>query len=207
MSGSPIPLASDLTRSWVRLYTRGVAPDARQRRRNEIDSDLWEQTHESPQAAQTPSGTALAILARLALGIPADLSWRLEHASPGLAASRLIEGSRTMLATAKKHFMLILSGVLGLFYLAAAMGGLAANLNDGGDDAGAWVIPMALAAVLVLGGVVQWKHRPRLARILLASGAILGGVFSFWMIITPIVAVLILIWLISTRRPPAPAPV
>ena len=71
------PLPASLVRAWVRLYTRGLAPQLRAARREEIDGDLWEQTRETAVLGGTPSGVRSQVLLRLLLGMPADVSWRV----------------------------------------------------------------------------------------------------------------------------------
>lgn len=68
-------IANALTRSWTRLYTAGLPREFRAPRREEIESDLWEQ---QSQPDESSLGTAIHVLLRLALGAPADLVWRLE---------------------------------------------------------------------------------------------------------------------------------
>ena len=59
------------TRSWVALYTRSLPDAVGERRRAELESDLWE------QLKQTSSGRASAqVLDRCLRGIPADVWWR-----------------------------------------------------------------------------------------------------------------------------------
>ncbi len=67
-----------LVRKWVRLYTMGLPAEDKKTRRDEIDSDLWEQKQD---AAGSGNGTGAAwnIFGRLLLGIPDDLSWRMEN--------------------------------------------------------------------------------------------------------------------------------
>lgn len=68
--------ASRLVRRWVRLYTTRLAPDLRDGRRAEIDSDLWEQLTDA-QADHNPQfATQLDVIARMLKGIPSDLAWR-----------------------------------------------------------------------------------------------------------------------------------
>ena len=54
-------------------------PASRRRRCAEIESDIWEALHD----AENADATGIYILIRLARGMPADLSWRLEHAFRG----------------------------------------------------------------------------------------------------------------------------
>ena len=69
--------AASLVRGWTRLYTSRLPASVRERRRAEVESDLWEsQQH---QDGCTPAA-ALHVLARLLLGIPDDLGWWIEQA-------------------------------------------------------------------------------------------------------------------------------
>jgi hypothetical protein len=68
-------------RSWVALYTRGLPADVRHDRSDEIESDLWSQLAESAESRQRDEGVGKEILARLLLGVPADITWRLDQRS------------------------------------------------------------------------------------------------------------------------------
>jgi hypothetical protein len=78
MSGRLPALAGQLTRWWVALYSSGLPTPVGDRRRAELDSDLWEHQDAARALGQRPAATALAIAARLVRGIPADLSWRIQ---------------------------------------------------------------------------------------------------------------------------------
>ena len=77
MSGVALLLAAAVAHAWVRLYTAGLRPDVRDGRRAEIASDLWEQQRAASALGDGAGGTALLVLARVLLGVPADLSWRM----------------------------------------------------------------------------------------------------------------------------------
>ena len=66
-----------LVRAWTRVYTWQMPADEREARRSEIESDLWELQHDADTRAGT--GAALHICARLFLGVPDDVLWRVEH--------------------------------------------------------------------------------------------------------------------------------
>ena len=72
--------AGETVRGWVRLYTRGLAAEPRDRRRAEIDADLWDETRES--VLVSAGGFRLARISRLIAGLPADIQWRIEHRGP-----------------------------------------------------------------------------------------------------------------------------
>jgi hypothetical protein len=92
--------SAGLVRRWVALYTHGLSRSVRSARRDEIDSDLWSQHQEGVELARSDGAIASEILTRLVLGIPADLSWRLEQArsrrSHGTVGRRATMGSRAV---------------------------------------------------------------------------------------------------------------
>jgi hypothetical protein len=69
-------LATSLVRAWTHAYTWRLEPAVRDRRRAEIESELWE-FEQDPERGKHP---AAHMLVRLLVGIPDDLSWRAEHA-------------------------------------------------------------------------------------------------------------------------------
>lgn len=79
MSKPAAAIAARLALGWVRLYTRGLPTDVGDDRRSEIESDLWEHEHDVLVAGGQEGAFALAALGRLALGIPADLLWRMQR--------------------------------------------------------------------------------------------------------------------------------
>ncbi len=72
-------VALALTRAWTRLYTYRMPQEAREARRAEIDSDLWE--WEQDLRATGRGVDAAHAVARLLGGVADDLSWRLEQTS------------------------------------------------------------------------------------------------------------------------------
>jgi hypothetical protein len=68
-----------LVRRWVALYTIGLPRDIRETRRAEIEDDLWSQAHDVELDDPTGSGASGDVLARLVLGLWADITWRLEQ--------------------------------------------------------------------------------------------------------------------------------
>jgi len=77
MTSILIWLAVAAVRTWTSVYTCGMAPLARDVRRAEIESDLWEWQHD-PDRGSGP-GAAGQVLLRLVLGVPDDLLWRATH--------------------------------------------------------------------------------------------------------------------------------
>ena len=73
--------AAQLVTGWVRRYTRELPEEVRARRVGELDADLHDHITAARAAGTTEPRIALGILSRMARGIPADLSWRGEHAA------------------------------------------------------------------------------------------------------------------------------
>jgi hypothetical protein len=192
-------LAAALTRAWVRLYTRGLDHDRREARRAELESDVWEHVHDADEAGRPPAAAALEIARRLVGGVPADLTWRLEHRRRGGRAR--VEGGRSMRTAIRRHGMVALTGALGVWLLAMA--------------AAVWVDPSAPASTLgkalvsvavataglaVLTGLVARHAGRRGSRELIALGAVVGGVTSIWAVLPTVVAGAVLVWLYRPRR-------
>ena len=68
-------VAIEMARWWTRVYTIGTPGRFAEARRAEIEADLWEFERDIQHTAH---GAASA-WARLMLGVPDDLTWRLEQ--------------------------------------------------------------------------------------------------------------------------------
>ena len=60
-------------RCWTRLYTWRLPPAVRDARREEIESDLWESSHDP---GMTQAELAIQTVMRMTLGIADNLAWR-----------------------------------------------------------------------------------------------------------------------------------
>ena len=69
-------LAIAAVRLWTRLYTWRTPPQTRDRRMEEIESDLWESVCDDDA---DPRCLPADIVRRLVIGIPDDLAWRLDQ--------------------------------------------------------------------------------------------------------------------------------
>ena len=76
---APTARVGGFTRHWVWLYTLGLTAALRSERREEIDSDLWEQREAGWARGLASARIAASTLGRCLLGMPADLSWRAEQ--------------------------------------------------------------------------------------------------------------------------------
>ena len=68
-----------LLRRWTIVYTLGLSDEDRARRRQEIESDIWESLKDPESRGLA---VALTMLVRLVAGMPDDIGWRVEQPRP-----------------------------------------------------------------------------------------------------------------------------
>ena len=125
-----ISLAASIVRHWVRLYTVGLEATVRERIRQEVEADLWEQIN-GKDASSKPIREAVIIILRWILGIPDDVQRIIEESSSG-GFSMWAKKFLGVLAKRRSWVnLLIVSGVL---FLASEKGPTFGNPN--GDHPG-----------------------------------------------------------------------
>lgn len=149
-----------MVRGWVGLYTLGLPAAMRSRRRAEVAADLADETLDAIRHGDR-SGLFRQRLVRLALGIPADLSWRLVDAP---RAARQLYGptpwvplDRWTLALTGA-VTLIAAGGLAIVTWPALTGEARPDLWPGWGPAG-----FAIGSTVVLVGTVASGARSRSA--------------------------------------------
>jgi len=75
-------LAASIVRLWVILYTVGLEASVRERIRQEVEADLWEQVN-GKDASNRPIREAMKMVLRLILGIPDDIQRMMEEPGSG----------------------------------------------------------------------------------------------------------------------------
>ncbi|MGH2609819.1 MAG: DUF4386 family protein [Tepidiformaceae bacterium] len=75
-------MAASVARLWLRFYTLGMTADLRERREDQLGSDLWEHQVDRLGAGVAPSMVGLEVLGRMVRGMPADLLWRFQLEGP-----------------------------------------------------------------------------------------------------------------------------
>ena len=68
-----------IVRGWTRLYTARLDRSARDTRRAEIESDLWELHEDARRRGASPEAIAVHMLLRLVCGLVDDVAWRAEQ--------------------------------------------------------------------------------------------------------------------------------
>ena len=74
----PLRAAIALITGWTRLYTAGLPAALSERRRAEIESDLWEFHEDARRRRYSPESIAGYMVLRLVAGVPHDVVWRVE---------------------------------------------------------------------------------------------------------------------------------
>jgi hypothetical protein len=167
----------EVVRRWVDAYTRGLPPEARAARREEIDDDLWCQLEESMALGRSARSLRVEVLLRLLLGLPADISWRLSQAGVRTAKWERSTSMSTRMVGA-------LWVVAGVALVSAAI--VVAVLPESSPSApGAIVLAVgSVGALAFLGAVLGlvWQFRGRLGRL----SALAGGVAALGMLLVVI---------------------
>ena len=171
-------LAAATVRGWVALYTCGLAPGVRNSRRAEIEGDLWAQAEDAYLAGHAPVALDLEMLARLVLGIPADIAWRWSHRVPDAP----VDKKEIVMHEPRSHQVLAAIGiglaVLGLAFAVLILVGIQQNTSDRPFDVwaastGAVVIFIGMA--LALTALLIVSRNPTIGRQLaIVGGAVIG---------------------------------
>ncbi len=178
-------IAQSMARNWVGCYTSWVGAEAAERRRAEIEADLWDQLADARERAVPPSAVALSITRRVVAGIPADLHWthtqRLaERGRPAQRKARLLMTAFGRLAAT--WWWTLPAAALSVIYIWMAVG----NLQMPGIPYLDGAIQALALAALMIAGVALLRSAPRLAGILAVAGG-LTGIAIWW---SPVIQVL-----------------
>jgi hypothetical protein len=171
-----MPAVASLVRAWVDLYTRGLPPALRDRRRNEVADDLWCQREEAILSGRSVGGLNLEMFLRWLFGLPNDIGWRFAHrggsGAPGperksTMSTRAIGIAAVMGGTSwlfpavyaaiagpsEAEGVSGASSVIGAFALAGALAGLTSRFQDHLTPGAALVgVFAALAVVMGIAG-------------------------------------------------------
>lgn len=184
-----------LVRTWVRAYTSGLPESAKSERRAELESDLWEQVHEDPASM----AVGPHILLRALLGVPADLTWRLEQATIGErighALAAMLERMERISSWAIQRGLPGLTTILAWLFifggiLLVVLTPFQASDSRGIAVLGAWGI---LAGLSIRWGRSRIERRPRAGFLAVAAGAVPLGALLAVTIVAPVLALVVVL--------------
>lgn len=187
------------TRAWTALYTRGLPADVRGDRCEEIDCDLWEHQRLADHEREPMTSTAVVMLLRLIMGVPADIFWRLEAGAVARSGKGTQMNESWIMRGALAGALLVALVPLGfgVFYLAG--GGEWGSTLERIVGSLFWIaVGLAMGAGLLLS-----RSRPALGLGLLALGVIVISVGLYWaaVVTVPIGLVLLAIAYLRAGRP------
>ncbi|HEX7834789.1 MAG TPA: hypothetical protein VF479_04895 [Pseudolysinimonas sp.] len=179
-----------LAEGWTRWYTGHVPGDAAERRRAEIESDLWEQLADGRESSTAPGAIAASVTWRVLAGVPADLSWvRQQRAMTRGASNREKESTmNTFARLAGRWWWVVLAVVAAASYAVIAIG----NLSEPGAPylEGA-TLALACAALILVGAVLRaWF--PFAGGLLVVAGAGPGALL-WWVPLLASLAALVVV--------------
>lgn len=190
-----ITYAIALTRAWTALYTRGLPANLRTQRREEIDCDLWEHQRLADLERAPTTSTAVEMLLRLVLGLPADLLWRLETGT----SARSGKGTQVN----ESLFMrgLVAAGVIiALIVILGGGGAIFATWEDGDSDG--WLVGGTLTVLagtaIVVGLLISRRYAlPGVG--LVAVGSIAIAILWYWLLVITVPVGLALVGIAYAR--------
>ena len=198
MSQSWLALAEKLIRAWVRLYTAGLALPTKNRRRLEIESDLWDQRQDVSNDGRSQRDFTAQILLRWLLGVPSDLAWRVTQVRERMPGRAGIKDAAIDITEAWKRFLSI-GTILAAFYLFLGLGTLLGRDDPYGVVRLNGLIPVGFAALTAAGLWLCWM-RPRIGVVLALLGAIPAAAMTVWSLFTPVLAAALLVLAVQFLR-------
>lgn len=176
--------AITLIRAWTGTYTRGLPAELRAQRREEVDCDLWEQQRLADLELEPVTGTAVEVILRLVLGVPADVLWRLE-AGASARSGKVTQVNESLMMRGLLTIALAIAAfplIIGILVFVGLNG-------DMSDSDRAWFGPIQIAiGSTIICGLVMSLRRPVLGIGLVAAGVIAISALWYWaaMITVPI---------------------
>lgn len=174
------PLGVRLCRGWVNTYTRGLPAEIGERRRLEVESDLWEHLHD-------PGIADREILGRTLRGIHADVWWRYRT----LLESRGARPRSHVMQTTTRNWWAPVTTVVGIVVATIGLLGLAVGETASGSGGAVILaaVPPAIGGLLVLGGVATRRQRPVAGSRLVVVGAVLAAMDPIFIPVSALVII------------------
>ncbi|MEX0799858.1 MAG: hypothetical protein WD379_01410 [Dehalococcoidia bacterium] len=199
-------LAVGMARSWVAIYSRGLPGPVREARRDEIDSDLWEQRWLADRRGEPPLATAAEMAARTLLGMLSDVTWRVQA-----GASARPDRSIKMKDSTIVRVGLV---VLALPLLLVAANGIGMLLGGGEFESRQeqvlYGFGVAIAPLVAIAGLWLCASQPKLGLTLVLAGVVSICALFYWMLFITVPIGLVIVGFAFFRgrgpRPNQPQP-
>jgi uncharacterized protein (TIGR03435 family) len=158
MKSPLLRLAITCVRTWTWLYTLGMPTASRERRRAEIESDLWEFQRDAD--GDDALASAAHVLHRLLLGMPDDLGWRLEEAALAgtITQGTIALGGRVAGAALCIGALWAIDADAGRRRPAIAAAGRAGGFNQAIDGTVTSSLPLLTARIVATVGASMLPH-------------------------------------------------
>ncbi len=162
---------------WVCCYCRLVGTEAAERRRAEIESDLWEQRTDARESGGRSIAVAASIVWRVVGGMPDDLLWvRTQRlAMRGQRAERKASAMNPLGNPLARWWWVAGAAVLAAFFLWAGIDNLVGDYAPLPEAAAQCFIYLAI----LLAGIACSYNAPRTSAALVAMGA-LPTLVAWW---------------------------
>ena len=151
------------TRWWVRWYTRGLPREARDNRRSEIESDVFDQLENARQESTPARSAGAEVLWRTLRGMGDDVLWRLREGHAMKTSTTVAgppTGLRALWATATSAWFTPIAVLLGLLNM---LGAVLVVIDRSGKMPGQVIGPIimvSLAVSLFVGLWLRWTASP-----------------------------------------------
>jgi hypothetical protein len=189
----------------VRLYTRKLPADHARRRREEIESDLFEHAADAQGAGVDGLRLDAEVLARVLVGAPADLTWRraIREPQPRLA----LGGSTMSLSTSTSNRLLNILGGIVIAWVLFWTVGAAVIFEPQPDEQVSWqlttffmVVPLIGVVALAIGLKIR-SRSPRRGLHLIVAGVLCPAVWLWFLpVYVPFMIAIIAIAASATPR-------
>lgn len=196
-------------RWWVRVYTAGLEPSVRDRRRDEINADLWDQVDGQTGGGRTAVAITMAVWLRWLSGVPDDVFWRREQPTAAQAALAATEGRRGVFGPGSRGALVLPGGAV-----AIAIAGAIAVLIIGYiqyEEQSERLISSELLGTIHIGllaaglaslvaGFVIMRSRPAVGTVLAVGGSWVAGLMTYWLIVPLLIAAAISVYAVRRAR-------
>ncbi|HUG29116.1 MAG TPA: hypothetical protein VMQ65_01180 [Candidatus Limnocylindria bacterium] len=196
-------------RRWVRLYTAGLEPSVRDRRRDEIDADLWDQVDWLTGNGRTAAAITMAVWLRWLSGVPDDVFWRRDQPRAARSAPAPTEGRRDMFGSGSRAALVLPVGAVAIA-IAVAIASLVIGEIQHQEQSERLVSSELLGSIHIgllaaglaslVAGFAIMRSRPAVGAVLAVGGSWVAGLMAYWLIVPLLIAVAISFYAMRRAR-------